>query len=113
METGDTTGWKVSTGGGESATLIATNEDKYEGQYSLKVSGRGGCTSGPMQDMSGKLKAGRKYKVTGRIKYTTGPSNKSFEIWYQNGGTHENRAKEQIMFLLRRPGQQMLHWKTT
>ncbi len=93
LETGDTTGWKVSTGGGESATLIATNEDKYEGQYSLKVSGRGGCTSGPMQDMSGKLKAGRKYKVTGRIKYTTGPSNKSFEIWYQNGGTHENRAK--------------------
>ena len=93
LETGDTTGWKVSTGGGESATLTATTEDKYDGNYSLKVSGRGGCTSGPMQDMSTKLQAGKKYKVTGRIKYTTGVNNKSFEIWYQNGSSFEDRTK--------------------
>lgn len=93
LETGDTTGWSVSTGGGERATLTATTEDKYEGQYSLKVSGRNVCASGPMQDMSGKLTAGRTYKVTGRIKYTTGPANKEFQLWYQNGGSFSNRTQ--------------------
>lgn len=92
-ETGDTAGWAVSTGGGEKATLTATSEDKYAGNYSIKVAGRGGCTSGPMQDLSGKLTAGKKYKVTGRIKYTTGPDNKEFQIWYQHGGTYENRTQ--------------------
>ncbi len=93
LETGDTTGWKVITGGGERATLTATTEDKYEGQYSLKVSDRNVCASGPMQDMSKKLTAGRKYKVTGRIKYTTGPANKEFQLWYQNGGSFSNRTQ--------------------
>lgn len=92
-ETGDTIGWAVSTGGGEKATLTATSEDKYAGNYSIKVAGRGGCTSGPMQDLSGKLTAGKKYKVTGRIKYTTGPDNKEFQIWYQHGGSYENRTQ--------------------
>lgn len=92
-ETGDTAGWAVSTGGGEKATLTATSEDKYAGNYSIKVAGRGGCTSGPMQDLSGKLTAGKKYKVTGRIKYTTGPDNKEFQIWYQYGGSFENRTQ--------------------
>ena len=91
-ETGTTEGWKVSSGGGESATLTATTEDKYEGQYSIKVTNRKNCASGPMQDLSGKLEAGKKYKITGRVKYTAGPSNRNFEICYQHGATWEQRT---------------------
>lgn len=91
-ETGTTEGWKVSTGGGEKATLAATTEDKYEGQYSIKVTDRVNCASGPMQDLSGKLENGKKYKITGRVKYTSGPSNRTFEVCYQHGATWEQRT---------------------
>ena len=91
-ETGDTTGWEVCSGGGEGATLAATNEDKYAGNYSIKVTDRVNCASGPMQDLSGKLTAGRKYKITGRVKYTTGPSNRTFEVDYQYGTKWQERT---------------------
>ncbi len=91
-ETGTTEGWKVSSGGGEKATLAATTEDKYEGQYSIKVTDRVNCASGPMQDLSGKLTAGKKYKITGRVKYTTGPNNREFQVCYQHGATWEQRT---------------------
>lgn len=92
VEDGTTDGWQVNSGGDESATLTATTEDKYEGQYSIKVTDRKNCASGPMQDMSGKLEAGRKYKITGRIKYTTGPDNRDFEVCYQYGDTYNERT---------------------
>lgn len=91
-EKGTTEGWKVSTGGGEKATLTATKEDKYEGQYSIKVTDRVNCASGPMQDLSGKLENGKKYKITGRVKYTSGPSNRTFEVCYQHGASWEQRT---------------------
>ncbi len=91
-ETGDTTGWKVCDGGGEKATLTATTEDKYAGNYSIKVTGRNQCAAGPMQDLSGKLTPGKKYKITGRVKYTAGPNNRSFEICYQTGKKWQDRT---------------------
>ena len=91
-ETGDTDGWAVSSGGGESAALAATTEQKYEGSYSLKVTDRANCASGPMQDLSQKLTPGRRYKITGRVKYTTGPDSRDFEICYQYGKTWQERT---------------------
>lgn len=91
-ETGTTEGWKVCSGGGEKATLAATTEDKYEGQYSIKVTDRVNCASGPMQDLKGKLETGKKYKITGRVKYTTGPNNRNFEVCYQYGATFNERT---------------------
>ncbi len=96
-ETGTTEGWKVCSGGGENGTLVATTEEKYEGQYSIKITNRANCASGPMQDMSGKLEAGKKYKITGRVKYTTGPSNRRFEVDYQFGDEWRDRTNKSFL----------------
>ncbi len=95
-ETGDTTGWEVCSGGAEGGTLTATDEEKYAGNYSIKITDRVNCASGPMQDMSGKLKAGKTYKITGRVMYKTGPSNRSFEVDYQTGGSWQDRTNKQF-----------------
>ena len=93
-EAGNTTGWEVCDGGGEGGTLTATDEEKYAGNYSIKITDRVNCASGPMQDMSKKLEAGRTYKITGRVMYKAGPSNRSFEVDYQYGKSWQERTNK-------------------
>ena len=74
-----TEGWfDNDTYDSDDATIAVTDEDKVSGDYSLYVSGRTSTGSGPMQDLTGKMKAGGVYEVSARIKYTTGPANRQF-----------------------------------
>lgn len=84
VETGDTTGWR-STPGEKNATLKAVAEEGASGNYCLSVADRQTTGTGACQDISGKLKFGKTYTISGKLKYTTGPNTKKFVVTIQNG----------------------------
>lgn len=84
VETGNTTGWR-STPGEKNATLKAVTEEGASGNYCLSVTDRKTTGVGACQDISGKLKFGKTYTISGKLKYTTGPDTKKFVVTIQNG----------------------------
>lgn len=84
IETGNTDGWR-STPGEQNATLKAVAEEGASGNYCLSVADRQTTGTGACQDISGKLKFGKTYTISGKLKYTTGPDTKNFTVTIQNG----------------------------
>lgn len=84
VETGNTTGWR-STPQDQAATLTAVTEEGKSGNYCLSVTDRKTTGVGACQDISGKLKFGKTYTISGKLKYTTGPDTKKFFVTIQNG----------------------------
>ncbi len=83
FETGDTSGWEMMRT--EKGELEATTAEKASGDYSIHVYNRQNCGAGPCQNISGKLKFGKTYTITGKLKYTTGPDTKQFYVTIENG----------------------------
>ncbi|MCW6003988.1 family 43 glycosylhydrolase [Micromonospora sp. CPCC 205371] len=79
-------GWFSNPAG--SATLSPTT-DAYTGAGAVLVTDRTNTSSGPMQDLSGKVRAGRIYSVTARVKYEdpTSPATKAFVVTMHYGGS--------------------------
>lgn len=46
---------------------------------------------GASQDVSGKMKVGKKYTISGKLKYTTGPDTKNFYVTIQHGPNYQYR----------------------
>jgi arabinoxylan arabinofuranohydrolase len=78
--------WFSNTAG--SATLSPTS-DTYSGSGAALVTSRTNTSSGPMQDVSGKVQAGRIYSVTARVKYEdpNSPATKAFVVTMHYGGS--------------------------
>lgn len=78
--------WFSNTAG--SATLSPTT-DAYAGSGAALVTGRTNTSSGPMQDLSGKVRAGKVYTVTARVKYEdpASPATKAFVVTMHYGGS--------------------------
>ncbi len=90
VETGTTDGWSITPGetGGK---LEAVTTDKANGEYSLFVSERTAMGVGACQDVSGKMEVGKKYTISGKLKYTTGPATKQFYVTIQHGPNYQYR----------------------
>ena len=89
VETGTTEGWTTTPG--EKCSIEATNTEKANGEYSIYVKDREGTGAGACQDISGKLKMGKTYKISGKLKYTVGPDSKKFIVTIQNGPNYNYR----------------------
>lgn len=87
IEKGTTDGWEI-TPGEKSGNIAAVKTDKANGEYSLFVSGRETMGTGACQDLSGKMKVGKKYTISGKLKYTTGPDTKEFLVTIQHGSSY-------------------------
>lgn len=91
VEQGKTDGW-TSTPGEAAVTLTAeTGVEGATGSYVLHVAGRKSTGAGACQNISGKLKWGKTYTISGKLKYTTGPDTKDFYVTIQNGTDHRYR----------------------
>ncbi|MEH1123185.1 family 43 glycosylhydrolase [Micromonospora sp. CPCC 206061] len=78
--------WFSNTAG--SATLSPT-PDACSGSGAALVTNRTNTSSGPMQDVSGKVQAGKIYSVTARVKYEdpNSPATKAFVVTMHYGGS--------------------------
>ncbi len=90
VETGTTEGW-TTTPGEKECSIEATNTEKASGEYSIHVTNRNTTGAGACQDISGKLKMGKTYKISGKLKYTEGPESKKFIVTIQNGPDYNYR----------------------
>ncbi len=90
VESGTTDGW-TTTPGEKACNLEAVKTDKANGEYSLFVSGRTSMGAGASQDISGKMEVGKKYTISGKLKYTTGPATKQFYVTIQHGPDYQYR----------------------
>lgn len=80
--------WQVQDG---EASLTVTDDDAASGSCSLLTTERKATGSGPMQDLTGKVEAGKTYQVTAKVKYTTGPDSRDFAFTFRYpGGKYEN-----------------------
>ena len=79
-----TDGWELRTFNG-AASMKATSDDKASGESSLLVYDKANTTSGPMQDLTGKVQPGQKLHISAKVKYTTGPDVRKFNITMQYG----------------------------
>ncbi len=79
-------GWFSNTAG--SATLSPAT-DAFSGSGAVLVTNRSNTSSGPMQDLSGKLQAGKIYSVTAQVKYEdpNSPATKAFAVTMHYGGS--------------------------
>ncbi|GAA4841663.1 hypothetical protein GCM10023221_19420 [Luteimicrobium xylanilyticum] len=78
FESGSVSPW---TGNG-AAKLALTTDDKASGTTSVSVTGREKTGDGPRQDVA--LEAGVTYQVSAKVKYTTGPATKQFNVTVQD-----------------------------
>ena len=70
---------------------IQMSKDEYSsGSNSLFIFDRQGTVDGPMQYVTGKVKAGGVYKFSAKVKYMDGPDQKVFNYNIQNGPSWEN-----------------------
>ncbi len=76
--------WEVRNYNG-AVNLEVTQEDAAAGTSSLFVSGKEDTTCGPMQDLTGKLEAGKTYYLSAKVKYLDGPDKRDFNITFQYG----------------------------
>lgn len=79
-----TDGWELRTFNG-AASMEVTSDDKASGESSLLVYDKANTTSGPMQDLTGKVQPGQKLHISAKVKYTTGPDVRKFNITMQYG----------------------------
>ncbi len=79
-----TDGWELRTFNG-TASMKATSDDKASGESSLLVYDKANTTSGPMQDLTGKVQPGQKLHISAKVKYTTGPDVRKFNVTMQYG----------------------------
>lgn len=79
-----TDGWELRTFNG-TASMKATSDDKASGDSSLLVYDKANTTSGPMQDLTGKVQPGQKLHISAKVKYTTGPDVRKFNVTMQYG----------------------------
>lgn len=79
-----TDGWSLRTFNG-AASMKATSDDKASGESSLLVYDKANTTSGPMQDLTGKVQQGQKLHISAKVKYTTGPDVRKFNVTMQYG----------------------------
>jgi arabinoxylan arabinofuranohydrolase len=67
------------TGNG-TAQLALTTDDKASGACSVQVTGRTNTGDGPIQSVANELTPGAAYTVSAKVKYTTGPATKQFNV---------------------------------
>lgn len=79
-----TDGWEMRAFNGP-ASMEVTSEDKASGESSLLVYDKKNTTSGPMQDLTGKVQPGQKLHISAKVKYTTGPDTRKFNVTMQYG----------------------------
>ncbi|MEU4679003.1 family 43 glycosylhydrolase [Micromonospora sp. NPDC023737] len=81
-------GWFPNNGNAADTATLATTTDAYSGTSAVLVTNRSTTGSGPMQDLSGKVQAGKTYLVTAQVKYENpnSPSTKQFFVTMHYGG---------------------------
>ncbi|WP_432494988.1 carbohydrate-binding protein [Kineococcus gypseus] len=84
----DLTGWFANDGNAGDTAELAVTDDAFSGDSAVLVTERGTTGSGPMQDLSGKLRAGETYQLSARIKYddADSPDTKQFFMTVHFGG---------------------------
>lgn len=93
-----TDGWELRTFN-KPAKMEVTSDDKASGESSLLVYDKEDTTSGPMQNLTGKVQQGQKLHISAKVKYETGPDVRTFNVTMQYGtnnyaGTDPAAAKE-------------------
>src|SRR5690242_4335005 len=61
--------WFVNNGNSTDGATLSSTTDAYAGSSAVLVTNRKTTGSGPMQDLSGKVQAGKTYAITARVKY--------------------------------------------
>ena len=88
-------GWFVNNGNATDGGTLSIVSDAYSGASAIKIAGRTTTGSGPMQDLSGKLQAGKTYSIKARVKYDnpSSPATKQFfATMHYGGSTYTNLA---------------------
>lgn len=67
----NTNGWEIRNGGN-----LWLDPDKTSGNSSGFITHRESTQSGPWQNITGKVQAGKTYTVSARVKYKSGPATK-------------------------------------
>ncbi|BAJ33142.1 MULTISPECIES: family 43 glycosylhydrolase [Kitasatospora] len=86
-------GWSANHGNPTDGAVLSSTADAHSGAAAVLVTGRTTTGSGPMQDLSGKVRAGRSYTVTARVKYDdpAAPAAKQFfATMHYGGATYTN-----------------------
>lgn len=84
----NTNGWEIRNGGN-----LWLDPDKTSGNSSGFITHRESTQSGPWQNITGKVQAGKTYTVSARVKYKSGPATKQFFITnFYGGGSYTNLA---------------------
>lgn len=79
-----TDGWELRTFN-KPAKMEVTSKDKASGENSLFVYEKEDTTSGPMQNLTGKVQQGQKLHISAKVKYETGPDTRAFNVTMQYG----------------------------
>ncbi|MFI7609264.1 family 43 glycosylhydrolase [Micromonospora sp. NPDC049366] len=81
--------WFANDGNASDTATLSTTTDAYSGTGAVLVTNRSTTGSGPMQNLSGKVQAGKTYLVTARVKYenANSPATKQFFITMHYGGS--------------------------
>ena len=79
-----TDGWELRTFN-KPAKMEVTSDDKASGESSLLVYDKEDTTSGPMQNLTGKVQQGQKLHISAKVKYETGPNVRTFNVTMQYG----------------------------
>lgn len=85
-------GWFANDSNPSSIATLSVTDDAYSGSGAVLVTNRTTTPAGPMQDIAGKLQAGKSYAATARVKYDDpdGPPTKEFVITVHFGGSNYN-----------------------
>ncbi|HEX5858600.1 MAG TPA: family 43 glycosylhydrolase [Microbacterium sp.] len=86
-------GWFINNGNATDGGALSIVGDAFAGSSAVRTTGRTTTGSGPMQDLSGKLQAGKTYNIKARVKYdnASSPATKQFFVtMHYGGGTYTN-----------------------
>jgi arabinoxylan arabinofuranohydrolase len=83
------TGWTVNSGNATDGATLSATGDAYAGTGAALVTSRKTTGSGPAQDLAGKVRAGKTYTVSARVKYENpaSPATKQFFVTMHYGGS--------------------------
>lgn len=70
------------------ANAAVVSTEAFSGSKSVLVSGRQETAGGVRQDLTGSLAAGGVYSFSAKVKYTTGPASKTFNLSIQHGPSY-------------------------
>lgn len=73
----DAVGWTNTRGG-----ALSLSDDAASGAHSLQVTARENTQSGPFANVSGKIELGATYRMTGKLKYSTGNPTQQFNFTF-------------------------------